>query len=113
MTISLPRFSRLSVFAMALVYTGLTFGIATAPAPASAQSGAYYTATLALPASDNRAVAKGVAWTCQGTVCVANKGSSRPMRVCRGLSREFGEVMSFTAKGEELSEEKLAKCNGK
>jgi hypothetical protein len=112
MTLSLPRAGRLSVFALALAYTGATFGLMTAPAPAIANSGAYYTATLAAPADDNRAVATGVAWTCQGTTCVANKGTSRPMRICRGLSREFGEIVSFTAKGEELAEDKLAKCNG-
>ncbi len=112
MTLSLPRAGRLSVFALALAYTGATFGVMTAPAPAIANSGAYYTATLAAPADDNRAVATGVAWSCQGTTCVANKGTSRPMRICRGLAREFGEIVSFTAKGEELAEDKLAKCNG-
>ncbi|MEP3052451.1 MAG: hypothetical protein ABJP48_06850 [Erythrobacter sp.] len=110
MNLSLPRFSRLSVFLLALAYTSLTFGVATAPA--NAQSNAYYTAVLAQPADDNRAVAGGVAWSCRGTTCVANKGSSRPMRICRGLMREFGEVVSFTAKGETLAEDKLAKCNG-
>lgn len=111
MTLPLSRSSRLSIFAMAFVYTGLTFGVATTPV--AAQSGAYYTATLAQPADDNRAVAGGVAWSCKGTTCVANKGSSRPMRICRGLSREFGEIVNFTAKGKELAGDKLAKCNGK
>ncbi len=111
MTLSLSRFSRLSVFAMALVYTGLTFGVATAPA--MAKSSPYYTVTLAQPADDSRTVASGVAWSCKGTTCVANKGPSRPLRICRGLSREFGEIVSFTAKGEELAADKLAKCNGK
>ncbi|MEL7444577.1 MAG: hypothetical protein AAGK02_02045 [Pseudomonadota bacterium] len=112
MTLSLPRSTRLSVLAAAVAYTGLTFGIATAPAPAAA-SGAYYMAELAQPADDNRAVASGVAWSCKGNICVANKGTSRPMRICRGLAREFGEIKSFTAKGEALAEDKLAKCNGK
>ncbi len=113
MTLSLSRFSRFSVFAMALVYTALTFGVATAPSPAMAKSGPYYTVTLAQPADDNRAVASGVAWSCKGTTCVANKGPSRPLRICRGLAREFGEIVSFTAKGEQLAADKLAKCNGK
>lgn len=111
MTLSLTRSSRLSIFAMALLYTGLTFGVATAPV--SAQNGAYYTVTLAEPAKDKRTVASGVAWSCQGTTCVANKGTSRPMRICRGIAREFGEVVNFTAKGKQLAEDKLAKCNGK
>ena len=112
MTLSLPRFGRFSVFALALVYTGLSFGVATST-PLAAQGGPYYTATLASPASDDRAVAGGVAWICEGTTCVANKGDSRPERVCRGLAREFGEIAAFTANGEALSEAKLAACNGK
>ena len=112
MTFSLSRSSRLSIFVLALAYTGLTFGVATAPSPVAASSGAYYTATLAQPADDNRAVAGGVAWACEGNTCIANKGTSRPMRICRGLAREFGEITSFKTKGEELAEEKLAKCNG-
>lgn len=112
MTLSLPRSGRLGVFAMALAYTGVTFGTLIAPTPAVAGSGAYYTAQLATPAEDNRTVASGVAWSCEGTTCVANKGTSRPMRICRGLNREFGEIVSFTTKGEELAEERLAKCNG-
>lgn len=112
MTLSLPRTGRFAIFAAALVYTGVTFGVATAPTPAFAAEGPYYKATLAQPAEDNRAVAAGVAWACKGTTCVANKGPSRPMRICRGLAREFGEIKSFTAKGKELDAEKLAKCNG-
>ncbi len=111
MTLSLPRTGRLAILASALVYTGLSFGFATA-APLAAQGGAYYTATLAQPAEDNRAVAGGVAWVCQGTTCVANKGTSRPSRICRGLAREFGEITAFTANGEALPEDKLARCNG-
>ena len=110
MTISLPRASRLAVFASALAYTTLSFGTLTAPV--AAQGGAYYTATLAQPADDNRAVAGGVAWICEGTTCVANKGTSRPSRICRGLAREFGEITAFTANGEALPEDKLARCNG-
>lgn len=112
MTLSLNRSSRLSIFVLALAYTGLTFGSAIAPAPAAAQSGAYYTATLAQPADDNRAVAGGVAWACEGTICVANKGTSRPLSICRGLAREFGEITNFKIEGEELAADRLAKCNG-
>lgn len=112
MTLSLPRASRLSIFAAALVYTGASFAVATSATPAMAKSGPYYTATLAQPTDETRAVAGGVAWACKGTMCVANKGQSRPMRICRGLSREVGEIAIFTAKGKELEADKLAKCNG-
>ncbi len=112
MTLSLPRAERLAVFASAIAYTALTFGVATAPAPALADNGPYYTAQLAQPAEDNRAVAGGVAWACKGTTCVANKGSSRASRICRGLSREFGEITGFVADGEALPEDQLQRCNG-
>ncbi len=113
MTLSLPRSGRLSVLAMALAYTIVTFGTLVSPAPAEAKSGPYYTAELAEPASDNRVVASGVAWSCKGTTCVAGKGSSRPLRICRGLQREFGEIVSFTSRGEDMAQERLAKCNGR
>ena len=111
MTLSVNRAARLMVFVLALAYTGLTFGVAVTPA--SAQSSAYYVAELAAPASETSAVAGGVAWTCRENLCVANKGNSRPMRICRGLAREFGEVVSFRTQGEELAADRLAKCNGK
>lgn len=111
MTLSLNRTVRFAVFALALAYTSLSFGLTTST-PLAAQSGPYYTATLAQPTDENRAVAGGVAWACQDTTCVANKGTSRPSRVCRGLAREFGEITNFTANGEALAEDKLARCNG-
>ena len=112
MTLSTPRNSRFGVLALALVYTGLTFGAAISPSPAQAKaSGPYYVAELATPADETRTVASGVAWSCAGTTCVAAKGNSRSLRMCRGIQREFGEVVSFTAKGEELAEDKLASCN--
>jgi len=113
MTLSLSRTGRLAVFASALVYTGLSFGMATSSAPVNAASGPYYVATLAAATDEDRAVAGGVAWACQGTTCVANKGTSRPSRICRGLAREMGEIASFKVEGEELAEDKLARCNGK
>lgn len=113
MTLSLPKTGRLSVFVLALAYTGLTFGVATSSAPLAAQNtGPYYTATLAQPAEDNRTVAGGVAWVCEGTTCVANRGTSRPSRICRGLARDMGEITAFKVEGEELAEDRLARCNG-
>ena len=113
MTLSKFQSGRFGVLALALVYTGLTFGAAISPAPAFAKaSGPYYTAQLAAPADEARAVSNGVAWFCEGTNCRAGKGTSRPLRICRGLNREFGEVVSFSSDGKELDEAKLARCNG-
>jgi hypothetical protein len=111
-TLSLPRTGKFAILASALVYTGLTFGIATGAAPVEAAGTPYYTATLAAPASEARFVAGGVAWTCEGTTCVAGKASARPLRICRGLNRKSGEVATFRVLGQPLEAEELAKCNG-
>lgn len=111
-TLSLPRSGKFAVLATALLYTGLSFGVVAGGSPANAAGGAYYTATLAAPVKENRAVAGGVAWACKGTTCVANKANARPLRVCRGLNRKFGEVATFKVEGADLAAEELAKCNG-
>ncbi|MFM7404048.1 MAG: CC_3452 family protein [Erythrobacter sp.] len=111
-TLSLPRSSKLAIFASALLYTGLSFGVATSSAPVEAASTPYYSATLAAPASEARVVAGGVAWSCDGTTCVAGKASARPLRVCRGLNHKFGEVASFKVLGNPIEDAELAKCNG-
>ena len=114
MILSLPSFGpRIGALALALAWTTLSFGIAVAPSPAMAQnlSKGYYRAELAQPASQPRAIAGSLVWSCQGTSCTADKGTSRPLRICRELNRKFGAVASFTAKGEALSAEELARCN--
>lgn len=111
-TPSLPHTGKFAVLASALLYTGLTFGVATGAAPVNAAGNAYYSATLSAPASDTRAVTDGVAWACKDATCVANKTSARPLRVCRSLNRKFGEVATFKVNGEEMAAEELAKCNG-
>lgn len=111
MSITLPRTGRLAILATALVYTGASFGIATSATPLHAANGSYYTATLA--ASDAKGgVTGGVAWNCNGNTCVAAKGDSRPLRICRSLSRKHGEVTGFKVNGEDMAAEELAKCNG-
>ena len=110
-TLSLPRTGKFAVLATALLYTGVSFGIATS-APVEAAGPAYYTAKLTAPAGEDRAVAGGVAWTCEGDMCVANKASARPLRICRGLNRKFGEVATFKVEGAEIAADELAKCNG-
>ncbi|MDP5103032.1 MAG: hypothetical protein NWP98_03830 [Erythrobacter sp.] len=110
-TLSLPRTGKLAILASALLFTGVTFGAATST-PVEAAGPAYYTAKLATPAGEDRAVAGGVAWTCEGSMCVANKASARPLRICRGLNRKFGEVAMFKVEGAEIGADELAKCNG-
>lgn len=110
--LSLPRTGKFAILASALVYTGLSFGVASSSVPVSAAGTAYYSATLAAPASEARFVAGGVAWTCDGTTCVAGKASARPLRICRGLNRKSGEIADFKVLGQPMEAEELAKCNG-
>lgn len=112
MNLTLPHTGRLAFLAGALIATGLGLSMATSAAPLQAASGAYYTATLATATDADRMVLGGVAWTCQGTTCVAGKGDARPLRICRSLARKVGEVASFKANGTDIAAEELAKCNG-
>ena len=98
---------------LALAWTAASF-TAIGPAPAMAQNPgkAYYRAELAQPASQAKVIAGDLVWACSGTACTADKGTSRPLRICRDLNRKFGEVTNFSAKGELLAAEELAKCNG-
>lgn len=106
------RLGSIGALGMALVWTALTFGAATTPVAAQNPSKAYYRAELAQPASEPRVIAGDLVWACSGTSCVADKGTSRPLRICREVNRKFGEVVNFTAKGELLPAEDLEKCNG-
>ncbi len=112
MSLTLPRTGRLAILASAVIYTGISFGIATSATPLQAAGGAYYSATLANPVDAKSHVLGGVAWSCQGNTCVAGKGDARPLRICRSLARKLGEVASFKANGEDIAAEELAKCNG-
>lgn len=111
-SLSLPRTGKLAILATALLYTGVSFGVATGASPVTAAGTPYYSATLSAPASEARVVAGGVAWNCEGSTCVANKASARPLRICRGLNRKFGEVATFKVLGQPIEAEELAKCNG-
>lgn len=105
-TLSFPRTGKLAILASALVFGGVAAGTVQAAGPA------YYSATLSAPATEARFVAGGVAWTCEGTTCVAGKASARPLRICRGLNRKSGEIAAFKVEGEALEDAELAKCNG-
>lgn len=107
---SLPR--TVGAASLALVYSALTLGALVAPTPAQANGAAFYAAELATPAAERTNVIGGVAWRCQDTTCVAAKGRSRPVVMCQRVARELGEVTGFTAEGEALPAEDLARCNG-
>lgn len=103
--------SRLAFVAAAFVGTALSFGATTSPAHAA--GGAFYEVQLAAPlAGAKTEVVNDVAWKCDGATCRGNQGTSRAEIVCARLARKVGEVASFSAKGQALDAEGLAKCNG-
>lgn len=114
MTLSLPRSLNLGAIVAAVAYTSLTFGAAITPTAAEASGNqVFYKAQLAKPVEKTTTtVAGGVVWSCKGDTCIAPKGTSSSVRVCRQLQKEHGEIAGFTAKGEELASDSLAKCNG-
>lgn len=113
MSLSLNRSSHVGAIGLAAVWSALSIGTMIAPAPAEARSAeVFYVAELAGPAPQSRAVAGGIAWYCEGNRCIAGKGNSRPLRMCRELQREVGPITAFTVEGEALEADKLARCNG-
>ena len=110
-TASRSSLSQLAFIAAAFVGTALSFGATTSPAHAASTS--FYEVQLAAPLdSAKTTVVNDVAWKCDGATCRGSEGSSRAEVVCARFVRKVGEVASFTAKGETLDAEGLAKCNG-
>ena len=105
--------NRLVALGIATLMTATTFSALTAAAPALAgMTYNHYVASLEAPAADDRVVAKNAVWSCNGTVCVAAKSNSRPLRVCRELQRKVGTIATFSTEGEALEADALARCNG-
>jgi hypothetical protein len=72
-----------------------------------------FRAELATPSGQPRLVVRDMVWRCDGGICVAPKGSSRPAVVCAALVREAGALRSFTVDGDALPADQLEKCNAR
>jgi len=70
-----------------------------------------HSATLESPVSADNLTAHGLLWRCAGAQCVATASNSRPVVVCQALAREAGPMIAFSAGGELLSAEQMARCN--
>ena len=90
----------------------LAFAAAALAVSAHAADGSHYRAELSAPAEKAHVVAGGLLWQCEGTECRAGKDNSRPLTVCRKLARETSASVRFSAGGEELPADELARCNG-
>jgi len=82
-------------------------------APAAAQSSRFYVATPAAAPAQASYVTRNTAWSCSGGVCVAQKAADRPQFVCERIAKSVGKLEAFTAGGEALDADALAKCNAK
>ena len=82
-----------------------------APQAHAAAQGPFYTAELATPVETRQEILRGALFSCDGTSCVGTKTNSRASIVCASFVREFGAVTAFTAQGDALDADDLAKCN--
>jgi hypothetical protein len=92
-----------------LVSLALAFALA---APALAQ-----TPASSLTFKDPRpgpasTIIDGAVWRCSPSGCTANGGDSqRPLRACRRVVTQLGQVSAFTWQGQALSAADVADCN--
>ena len=92
--------------------TSVLFLAVIAAAPLSARdSDPYYRAELARPVANTQVIAGGVLWMCEGTACIAGKGTGRPEVMCKRLAKETSPVVRFSYAAAELGADDLARCN--
>ncbi|WP_271079439.1 CC_3452 family protein [Aurantiacibacter sp. MUD61] len=101
-------------FATIALSTLLPLAALAAPAATQATSstGHYFEATLTEPTDETTPIAGGVVFRCDGESCTGPRSGHRPLRVCTQLRREVGQIASFKVRGELISDELLARCNG-
>lgn len=81
--------------------------------PATAQTGAYYSATLAGSFKKASLVTGSTLWKCKDGVCSAPKGADRDAVMCEMVAQRTGELTAFTANGAAFDEAALKKCNAR
>jgi hypothetical protein len=106
----LSPFQHAASFVGAILIAGTLFAGAAATAQTRPTSPTYRV-ELAQPAAERQVLAAGVIWTCEGTTCTAPRSNSRPAIVCARLAREAGTVARFSAGGDALPADQLARCN--
>jgi len=108
MTLSQSPLRAAATLSVALMASTLMFTATTAQARGNP---VVYTAELVAPVEAANHIIKGTVIRCAGTECKGRKSSSSIRSVCANLSKEVGELASFTYKGEAIDAEALAKCN--
>ncbi|MGN6375714.1 MAG: CC_3452 family protein [Sphingomonas sp.] len=93
---------------VAAAVAALSFPAAAAQAQ---PRGVYYVAMpSAAPASDSF-VTRDTIWSCNDHACVADKAADRADVMCQRVAKQLGKLDSFTAGGNALDAEALARCN--
>lgn len=99
---------RIAAFILSLIGSLTLLGSAAMAQP----NNSFYSITLAQPAA-TKTVVRDMLVNCDGAVCTAAAGTSRPAIVCASIVRELGAVTSFRAGNDALDGEALSKCNAK
>ena len=73
-------------------------------------AGSYSAKPVTAPAA-KKIIGKDIGWVCGAGTCVGNTETSRPLLICQDLAKRAGRLESFSANGQALSDEQLAKCN--
>lgn len=97
----------------ALLFAFVTSLAVLSPAAVAQTGNGYYSVTLAAQPEATKQVVRGMVFACNGGMCSAAAGTSRPAIVCAGVARALGPVTSFRAGKDTLDGEGLAKCNAK
>ncbi len=93
----------------AFLLLAFVFAIST---PAFAQPEDPSSLTLKAAPKQSHVIIDGAAWRCAGDTCTANGGESqRPLRACKRVVAELGQVSAFTWQGQALSAGDLNACN--
>ena len=70
----------------------------------------YSAKPLAAPTAA-KVIGKDICWARDGDSYRGSTESSRPLILCQDLAKRAGRLESFTANGEQLPADQLAKCN--
>jgi hypothetical protein len=102
--------SRIIAFIGALIISALMVGTA---ANAQPQGPGYYTATPVEAPSKTSLMTRDTIWKFRDGAFNASKQPERDLVLCQLVVQRIGKLTAFTAGGQALDADALAKCNAK
>ena len=84
--------------------------IAVAPAVAATP---FFSATPVTAPTTSSLITRNTMWHCSGGVCTATKASGSNATMCELVVKQVGPLSAFSARGETMDGEALAKCNAR